>query len=660
MTDTTTNLTDLRLELYSAMVRIRLFEEKVQELFEANKIKGTAHSSVGQEAVAVGAGSVLRPDDYVAGHHRSHGHVLAKGASMDLMMAELLGRRTGYCKGFGGSMHIADLSLGVLGCNGVVGATTALGTGAALSSELLGQDRVAVVFFGDGAANEGATHESMNLAAVWRLPVVFVCENNQFALSTEWQESRLLEDIADRAAAYGMPGETVDGNDVLAMREVMARYVERARGGGGPSLVEAKTYRRTGHSMRANLPISIDEALAESWRKKDPIDRLQLVLLEEHKVTAERLNEVRQALREEVDAAVQFAENSESANAADLAAAVYAPHAKSYPAPEPVKRKLGFAAAISEAIAQEMERDESVIFMGEDVRMGGIFRTAEGLLEQFGPERVRNTPISEAGFTGAAVGAAMTGLRPIVEIQIHDFITLAMDALVNQAAKLRFMMGGSPTIPLVLRSPSGGGIRMAAQHSQSLEAWFAHIPGLVVAEPSNPYEAKGLLAAAIRDDNPVVFLEAKSLLFAESEVPEEPYAIPLGRAAVVREGTDVTVVATQAMVPEALRAAREMAREGVSLEVIDPRTLYPLEEETILRSVKKTHRVVVAHEATRFGGIGGEIASTIAEEAFWYLDAPIRRVGASHNPIPYEDALERATLPNHRSIVDAVHRLEEE
>ncbi len=659
MTYTTPNLTDVRLELYSAMVRIRLFEEKTQELFKANKIKGTAHSSVGQEAVAVGAGSVLRPDDYVAGHHRSHGHVLAKGASMDLMMAELLGRRTGYCKGFGGSMHIADLSLGVLGCNGIVGATTALGTGAALSSELLGQDRVAVVFFGDGGANEGATHESMNLAAVWRLPVVFVCENNQFALSTEWRESRLLEDIAGRAAAYGMPGEVVDGNDVLAMREVMARLVNEARDGGGPCLVEAKTYRRMEHSMRANLPDSRDRALAESWEKKDPIDRLQRVLLEEHEVAPERLNEIREASREEVDAAVEFAENSERASAADLAPAVYAPHAKSYPEPEPVERKLGFAAAISEAIAQEMERDESVMFMGEDVRMGGIFRTAEGLLERFGPERVRDTPISEAGFTGAAVGAAMTGSRPIVEIQVHDFITLAMDALVNQAAKLRFMMGGGPTIPLVVRSPSGGGIRMAAQHSQSLEAWFAHIPGLVVAAPSSPYDAKGLLAAAIRDDNPVVFLEAKSLLFAEGEVPEESYAIPLGKAAVVREGTDVTVITTQAMIPQALRAAREMEREGVSLEVIDPRTLYPLDQETILRSVKKTHRVVGAHEATRFGGIGGEIASTITEEAFWYLDAPVRRVGASHNPIPYEDALERATLPDHRSIVDAVHRLEE-
>lgn len=660
MTDTTTSLTDLRVELYSAMVRIRLFEEKTQELFEANKVKGTAHSSVGQEAVAVGAASVLGPDDYVAGHHRSHGHVLAKGGRVDRMMAELMGRRTGYCKGFGGSMHIADLSLGVLGCNGIVGATTALGTGAALSSELLGHDRVAVVFFGDGGANAGVSHESMNLAAVWQLPVVFVCENNQFALSTEWQESRHIEDIAGRAAAYGMPGETVDGNDVLAMREVMARRVEEARGGGGPCLVEAQTYRRMGHSMRANLPLSIDEAVAESWEKKDPIDRLQRVLLEEHEVTPERLNEVRRDLREEVDAAVEFAENSESADAADLAPAVYAPHVKSYPEPKSVERKIGFAAAIAEAIEQEMERDASVILMGEDVRMGGIFKTAEGLLERFGPERVRNTPISEAGFTGAAVGAAMTGLRPIVELQIHDFITLAMDAIVNQAAKLRFMMGGGPTIPLVVRSPSGGGIRMAAQHSQSLEAWFAHIPGLVVVGPSNPYEAKGLLAAAIQNDNPVVFLEAKSLLFAESEVPEEPYAIPLGKAAVAREGTDVTVVATQAMVSQALRAAREMEREGISLEVIDPRTIYPLDEETILQSVKKTHRMVVAHEATRFGGIGGEIASTIAEEAFWYLDAPVRRVGASHNPIPYEDALERATLPDQRSIVDAVHRLEEE
>lgn len=648
------------LDLYSTMVRVRLFEEETAELFDSGKVKGTAHSSVGQEAVAAGSGSVLRPDDYLVGHHRSHGHLIAKGARTDLMMAELLGRKTGYCKGFGGSMHIADLSLGVLGCNGVVGAGPPLGTGAALSSELLGQDRVAVVFFGDGAVGEGATHEAMNLAAVWKLPVVFVCENNQFALTTGWREGRAVEEISIRASAYGMPGEVVDGNDVLAVRETLARMVQEARVGGGPGLVEAKTYRRMEHSMRANLPQTRDLALARVWETKDPIARFEKTLLENGETTPDELNRVREEARREIEAAVEFGLKSEPADRGDLMPAVYAPHRRSYSRPAPSGRKIGFLPAAREALEGEMSRDGSVVVIGEDVRMGGIFRATEGLLEKFGEGRVRNTPISEAGFTGAAVGAAMTGLRPVVEVQIFDFVTLAMDAIVNQAAKLRFMMGGAPKIPIVVRGPSGGGVRLGAQHSQSLEAWFAHVPGLVVVTPSNPYDAKGLLAAAIRDDNPVIFLEPKSLLFSEDAVPEEPYAIPLGKANVARGGTDVTVVASGSMVPQALRAARTLEREGVSLEVVDVRTLYPLDEETILKSVRKTHRAVVAHEAVRFGGMGAEIAATITEKAFWYLDLPVRRIGAPHHPVPYEDALERETLPDYKDVVDVVRRLEEE
>jgi pyruvate/2-oxoglutarate/acetoin dehydrogenase E1 component len=306
-----------------------------------------------------------------------------------------------------------------------------------------------------------------------------------------------------------------------------------------------------------------------------------------------------------------------------------------------------------------MEADERVIVMGEDLgRVGGVFRATAGLWERFGGDRVRDTPISESGFVGAAIGAAMTGLRPVVELQFFDFVAVAMDQVVNQAAKLRFMMGGKPTIPLVIRGHSGGGVRLAAQHSQSLEAWFAHVPGLVVVMPSSPADAKGLLAAAIRDDNPVVFLEQKSLFFMEPEpVAEGAYAIPFGKAAVRREGSDVTVVATGALVPQALRAANQLGQEGVSVEVLDPRTLYPLDVETIVQSVVKTTRAVVAHEAVRFCGIGAELAATIGEHAFWDLDRPVVRVGAPHWPIPAQKDLEQATLPGAAEIVAAVRGL---
>ncbi len=648
---------DALLRLFEQLAVIRCFEERTAALFEAGEIVGTAHSSVGQEAVAVGAGAVLRADDFIVGHHRSHGHVIAKGADPARMMAELLGRSTGYCRGFGGSMHIADLELGVLGCNGVVGAGPPIGCGAALSAQQRGTDQVAVAFFGDGAAAQGLTHEAFNLAAVWSLPVVFVCENNEFALSAEWRETRVVEDIAARAGGYGMPSEVVDGNDVLAMRAAVGRAVDRARAGGGPTLVEAKTYRRLEHSMRANLPVLRDRAVAREWERRDPLQRFERLLIDRG-VGAAAVERSRAAAAARIDEAVEAARADPVAAPHVLLPAVYAPHRAHAGAPEGGTRKLRFTAAVREALEQEMDADERVVLLGEDIaRLGGIFTVTQGLWERFGPGRVRNTPISEGGFVGAAVGAAMTGLRPVVEIQIFDFVTLAMDALVNQAAKLRFMMGGRGTIPLVVRGPAGGGVRLAAQHSQSLEAWFAHVPGLVVVAPSGPADAKGLLAAAIQDDNPVVFLETKSLLFAEEPVPEERYAIPLGRAAVKREGADVTVVATQGMVPPALRAAARLAREGIDVEVVDPRTIFPLDGATILRSVAKTNRAVVVHEAVAFGGIGAEIAAMISRDAFDDLDAPVERVAAPHHPMPYQKDLEAHTIPGADDIAAAIRRM---
>jgi 2-oxoisovalerate dehydrogenase E1 component len=310
-------------------------------------------------------------------------------------------------------------------------------------------------------------------------------------------------------------------------------------------------------------------------------------------------------------------------------------------------------------MAQEMARDPSVFLMGEDVgATGGIFQVSKGLMDRFGAERVRDTPISEATFCGAGVGAAIAGMRPIVEVQIFDFVTLMMDMIVNQAAKFRYMLGGRPTVPLVIRGPQGGGIRLAAQHSQSLEAWFAHVPGLVVVAPSSPYDAKGLLIASIRDDNPVIFLEHKLLYLGQTEpVPEQPYAIPLGKAAIRRPGTDVTIVATQAMVAQALQAATRLEGEGISAEVIDPRTLKPLDLDTIVASVKRTNRLVVVHEGWKFGGFGGEIAASVTEAAFDWLDAPVARVGAPDVPMPFNDRLERIVIPSAERIVAAVKGL---
>ena len=408
--------------------------------------------------------------------------------------------------------------------------------------------------------------------------------------------------------------------------------------------------------MRANLPDVRDPVLVAEWEAKDPLPRLERLLRELGELDDQRVDDVVHDVERTVELAIELALADEDASADDLLPAALAP-LRSFPArPAETTRKLGFVAAVREALELELEADASVIVIGEDIgKVGGLFRATEGLYERYGAERIRDTPLTESGFVGCAIGAALTGLRPVVELQFSDFACVAFDQIVNQAAKLRFMMGGSPSIPLVIRMVSGGGVRLGAQHSQSLEALFAHIPGLVVAMPSNPYDAKGMLSAAIRGDSPVVFLEQKLLFFGEPmPVPEERYGIELGVGRVAREGSDVTVVALGAQVPHALRAANELERDGVSVEVVDPRTLVPLDAVLIAESVAKTHRLVIAHEAVRFCGFGSEIAAHVAEHCFWELDAPVVRVGAASHPIPYQKDLELATLPGPVEIIAAV------
>ncbi len=645
-----------RLEsLYTTMVKIRRFDEKTTELFNAGLVKGTAHSYVGEEAVAAGACANLREDDYIVGTHRGHGHCIAKGARPDRMMAELMGREEGYCRGLGGSMHIAALDLNILGCNGIVAAGLPIGTGAALASKIRKTDRVVIAFFGDGGANQGVVHEAMNLASVWKLPIIFLCENNQYALSTASKRTTAGPSIAARGAGYDIPGVRVDGNDVLAVYEAVRTAVARARKGDGPSLVEAVTYRWGGHSMRANLPDYRTKEEEHEWMERDPIARFANDLKDGKLATAMRLKELDETVELELDRAIEFAQASREPTVELMEASVYAPRVEVSEPAVRTGRDRTMAEALNEALRGEMERDARVFVMGEDVGLiGGIFGVTRGLRETFGEDRVRDTPISEATFLGAGVGAAIAGLRPIVEIQIFDFVAMTMDQIVNQAAKFRYMLGGRPTVPLVIRGPQGGGIRLAAQHSQSLEAWFVHVPGLVVLAPSTPYDAKGLLVSAIRDDNPVIFLEHKALYAVKGPVPEEHYAIPIGKADVKRAGRDVTVVATQAMVGRALAAAADLEKDGVSVEVIDPRTLVPLDEATILASVAKTGRLVIAHEAVKRGGFGAEVAALVAERAIDTLDAPIVRVAARNVPMPYNDSLERATIPSQQDLVAAI------
>jgi len=651
--------TPLLERLYQEMQRVRRFDQRVHELFLEGFVKGTAHSYVGEEAIAVGACAAIEDKDYIVSHHRGHGHCIAKGADLTRMAAELFGRETGYSKGLGGSMHIADIERGILGANGIVGAGIGLGTGAALSAKLRGSGQICVVFFGDGASNEGIFHEALNMASVWKLPVVFVLENNQFGLSTRITDVAAIDRFSRRAASYSMPGETIDGNDVIAVHDSVSRAASRARNGEGPSLIECITWRWGDHSMRANLPAYRGDDEDRVWREERDAIRRAGERLKERQVTDARLAEIRDAVEAELTQAVETAKLAAEPTIAVFENAVTAPHPTFDPEPGPghaSARALGYGEAIREAIDQEMARDPRVFVMGEDVgKIGGIFAATRGLQEKYGKERLRDTPISEMAIAGSAVGAAITGMRPIAEIQIFDFITHMIDPIVNQAAKFRYMLGGVPKVPVVFRGPQGGGVRLAAQHSQSLEAWFCHVPGLVVMAPSTPYDAKGLLAAAVRDDNPVIFCEHK-LLYVQTKgpVPVIEYAIPIGKADIKRPGKDVTVVATLALVAPALRAAEQLAREGLDVEVIDPRTLRPLDTETIINSVKKTGRLVIAHEGWKKWGFGAEVAAVVQEEAFDYLDAPIARIGMRDVPMPYNDTLERLVIPGQEEIQEAV------
>ena len=668
------------LDLLRQMWEIRMFEDKVYELLGRDLIKGASHLYAGEEAVAVGAISTLRDDDLITSSHRGHGHCHARGASLtktekarqehyNKMMAELCGRATGYCLGRGGSMHIADVEKGNLGATGIVGGNIPVATGAGLAQQLLGTDRVVLCFFGDGASNTGNFHESLNLAALWNLPVVYIVENNLYGMSVPIQKAAAKLDIADRACAYGIPGEAVNGMDVLAVREAVSRAVERARRGEGPSLIECQSYRWYGHSRSDPRKYRTKEEEA-AWKARDPIPNFAARLVEAGIATEAEIDALEEQVVEAVEEATEFALNSPTPPVEELELYVYAPFKWTQAdvarerelrercrAGGPGTRKILFREAIQEALREEMNRDPNVFVMGEDVGLyGGAYSATRGLFEEFGPDRVRDTPISEATIGGSAVGAAMCGLRPVAEIMYVDFTPLAMDQIANQGAKNRYMFGGKTTVPMVIRTEGGAGRSIAAHHSQSLEALWVHFPGIYVVMPSTPYDAKGLLKAAIRDDNPVMFIEHKMLYGVEGYVPDEDYIIPFGVADVKREGSDVTVITYSRMVHLALEAAEQLAEEGIGVEVIDLRTLKPLDMETVAASVKKTGRVVGVTEACKTGSFISELATRIQEELFDWLDAPVVRVCAADVPVPMSEPLEDAAIPSVEAIVAGIRQ----
>ena len=638
-------------DLLRAMLTIRHTEESLARCHQRGLIHGACHTYVGQEAIAVGVCSHLGDDDVVFSTHRGHGHALAKGVPPEQVMAELFGRATGCSRGRGGSMHLFSPEHGMMGTSGIVGPCILQAAGAGYSFKLLKLDRVAVAFFGDGAVNNGAFHEGLNLASIWKLPVLFVCENNQFATEIAFSYSAGNPDVAGRGASYGMPGVLVDGNDVLAVREASGRAVERAKAGEGPTLLECRTYRTRPHAEGMGDFGYRTKDEVETWKKQCPIQR--------YRAEVERAEEIEAEVVEEVAAALAKAEAGPWPEGSSDSSHVYSePKAIASLAPPPGSRDLTYMQATLEALTDAMARDPGIFVLGEGIGIrGGNFKTTTGLFAKYGGVRLCDTPIAERGFVGLACGAAMTGTRPVVDFMFADFVLDGLGEIINQIAKMQFMSSGRLKMPVLLRGCIGVGHSAATHHSGSYYSLFAHIPGLRIVVPSNAHDAKGLLAHALRCDDPVLFLEHRELLNAKTGVPEVDYEIPFGQAAIVRTGTAATVVALAAMVPKALKACDLLQREGISVEIIDPRTVAPLDIGTILASVHKTGRLLILDETFGPCGIGAEIAARVGDEGFDELDAPIRRLNGAHAPTPYSPPLEQAVIPSDGDVLKAIRDL---
>jgi len=654
--------TDL-LSVFRKMLMIRLTEEELARCHQRGLVHGACHTYVGQEAIASAVCAHLTPQDTVFSTHRGHGHALGKGMPPRDLMAELFGRATGCSRGRGGSMHIFSPEIGMMGTSGIVGPCILQACGGGYSSKLLQTGNVGVAFFGDGAVNNGAFHEGLNMASIWKLPVLFICENNQFATEVPFSYSSGIPDIGRRAANYGLPGVEVDGNDAVAVFEAAREAVERARSGGGATLIECKTYRTRAHAEGMGDFTYRTKEEVEVWKKKCPIARLRDRLREEFGVQEADLVAIETEIAQMVAEAKAFAEASPPPDPATAMTNIYAVRQTPLTTEPsvPTGREITYSQATLEALSEQMALDPTIFVMGEGIGVrGGNFRTTAGLFEKYGPVRLCDTPISERGFVGLAGGAAMTGTRPVIDFMFADFVLDAVGEIVNQIAKMQYMSSGRLKMPVLLRGCIGIGHSAATHHSGSYYGMYAQVPGLCVVVPSSAYDAKGLLKRALRCDDPVMFLEHRELLQTKSVVPTEDYEIEFGRARIVRPGRDVTVVALARMVHLTLSVCEELEKDGISVELVDPRTVVPLDVETILASVKKTGRLLIVDEPPASCGFGGEIAAQVAARGFDDLDAPIRRLNGAFTPTPYSPSLEAVVVPNAQDIARAVRQLVEE